>query len=83
MTKHYTHHQHNVMHDIECMSIEELEQQYDIEVDTDGTVWDHCEGKEFLDLQAWGLFVEKLEAEDVDEYEPIIRTGKRRSDDDY
>lgn len=83
MTKHYTHPQHRVMHDIECMSVEELEQQYDIEVDADGIVWDHCEGREFPNLYEWGVFVEHLEAEELDEYEPIIKTGKRRLDDDY
>lgn len=83
MTKHYVHHQRSVMHDIECMSVEELEQQYDIEVDEDGYVWDYCEGKEFTTLHEWGVFIENLQAEELDEYVPVIKTGRRRSDDEF
>jgi hypothetical protein len=82
MSKHYMHYQCRVMHDIQCMSIEQLEELYDITVDQDGTVWDNCEGKEFSTLSEWGLFIEELNRE-LDEDEHIVKTGKRRYDDDY
>lgn len=54
-----------LMHDIEGMSPEELEDTYGITVDEDGNVWDSLEGREFDSLYAWAEFTaEQEEADD-------------------
>lgn len=80
MSKHFMHYQCRVMHDIQCMSIEDLQEMYDIVVSEDGSVWDNCEGKEFDTLQQWGLYIEELNQED--DTEVFHKTNKRWSDDD-
>lgn len=82
MSKHHVHAHHGVMHDVQFMEIEDLEQQYDIEVYEDGTVWDRCEDRTFDSLDAWARFIQDLEAEDDDDTF-VVKTGKRRYDDDY
>ena len=69
-------HVRNVMHDIHILSGAELEQTYDIEIDTDGTVWDVCERISFASVQEWALFIH-LQDEDV-----VMTSSKRRYDDE-
>jgi hypothetical protein len=69
------------MHDIDCMSLDELEEQYDIEVDDDGYVWDNLEGQGFDSLREWGRFIEERDSDEPEEIF-IPRAGKRRYEDD-
>ena len=43
-----------LMHDVEGLSVEELDSIYGITIDADGSVWDSLEGKEFSSLFLWG-----------------------------
>lgn len=79
MSKH-SHTQCRVMHDIETMSRNELEEQYDIVTEEDGSVWDNFEGRSFDNLQQWGLFILSLEEDDEEDFVKI--GGKHRFDDD-
>lgn len=86
MSKSHTHALCRVMHDVQTMSIEELEEQYGIEVDRDdGTVWDPCEYKSFDDIHEWATYMQQLEQEDdVVSTPSFVKTGgKHRYDDDY
>lgn len=66
----YSHPPCQVLHDVQWMSVEDLEDKYDIEIDDiDGTVWDNCEHRSFNDLSDWGTFMEELEAPDFEEVE--------------
>lgn len=85
MRKHNMHHQQcRVMHDVVLMTIEQLQEQYDIQVEEDGTVWDNCEGKEFATLQDWALYIEEVSAEYEDDAVGVGgKSGKFRYTDDY
>lgn len=43
------------------MSVEEIVDQYGIEVSEDGGVWDGCEGRNFATLAEWALFMDECE----------------------
>ena len=58
MSKNHNHHVPNPLHDVMCLSVEELSDRYDLEIDPDGTVWDTCEGKQFDDLQQWAVYMD-------------------------
>lgn len=63
MSKHYTSHAtDSVVRVIQTMSLEEIEQEYGIEIDEDGSVWDGCEGRNFDTLAEWALFMDECEA---------------------
>lgn len=65
MSKHYVSVTCQVIHDVQTMTSDQLEEQYGIEIDpSDGTVWDPCEYKEFDGVQQWAAFMQELE-EDV------------------
>lgn len=84
MSKSHAHHPVcTVMHDIQCMTLDELEERYSIEVDEDGYVWDTLEGKGFDDLQEWAIYTEELEEASTETPTFIPRSGKARYDDDY
>lgn len=48
--------QPNVLHDVQTMSDDELEINYSIEIDEDGSVYDTLEGKEFDSLTSWAMY---------------------------
>lgn len=73
-----------IVHDIQTMTTDELEEQYGIEVDKDdGTVWDPCEYKSFDDIHEWAAFMQEMEEEDAASAASFVKTGKHRYDDDY
>jgi hypothetical protein len=43
------------------MDQEEVERQFGIEVDEDGSVWDGCENRTFATLAEWALFMDECE----------------------
>lgn len=58
---HNSHAPESVVRVIQTMSIEEIEQEYGIEIDEDGSVWDGCEGRSFSSLAEWALFMDECE----------------------
>jgi hypothetical protein len=65
MSKHNVHvPQFNVLHDIETMTNEELQDTYDLEIDADGYVWDNLENQEFDNINDWGVYMVELEQDD-------------------
>lgn len=81
MSKHQVQPQTNVLHDIECMSDEELQDKYGIEIYEDGVVYDPFEEAEFDDITEWANYTADLE-EDDNYAQPIKINGKQRFDDD-
>lgn len=62
MSKHHTSYvQESVVRAIQAMSLEEIQQEYGIEIDNDGSVWDGCEGRNFGTLAEWALFMDECE----------------------
>lgn len=51
----------SVVRVIQTMSTEEIEQEYGVEIDDDGSVWDACEGRSFGSLAEWALFMDECE----------------------
>lgn len=85
MGKHSMQSMSRVMHDIQRMTLDQLEEHYDIEIDDDGAVWDNCEGKLFPSLTEWGRSVGELNAYQPDDEEdyPVKTNNRRHRDDDY
>lgn len=79
MSKHFVQHC-TVMHDIETMSLDDLEFEYNIEVDADGFVWDLLEAREFVSLREWATFIQDREEEEPEEMF-IPRAAKSRYED--
>lgn len=79
---HVSHSPESVVRAIQTMSIEEVEQQFGIEVDEDGSVWDACEGRSFDTLKEWALYMDECEEQ---AYEATMYRGNVRYgfDDDY
>lgn len=62
MSKHYiSRAPDSVVRVIQTMSLEEIEQEYGIEIDDTGAVWDGCEGRTFDTLAEWALFMDECE----------------------
>jgi len=84
MGKHVTHSHCRVLHDVNTMTVEELEEEYSIEVDSDtGEVWDSFEGKTFPDVHHWAEFINLREREDAEMETGLIKTSRQRISDDY
>lgn len=81
MSKHHVSHTcHQVLHDIRTLSLDQLEERYDIEVDEEGGVWDSLESRMFADLQEWAVFF--AEREEQDNEDTFCRSnGRGRYDD--
>lgn len=61
MSKHHSHAVDSVIRVIQSMSNDEIEQQYGIEIDEDGSVWDGCEGRSFATVAEWALYMDECE----------------------
>lgn len=82
MTKNQPHIHCRVLHDVATMSLEELEDQYDIEIDPDdGTVWDKFEFKSFPDIHHWAEYINQIEREDENLVAGKIKIQKTRIED--
>lgn len=81
MSKHHVSHTcHQVLHDIRTLTIDQLEERYDIEVDEEGGVWDSLEGRQFDDLHEWAVFF--AEREEQDSEDTFCRSNGRGKYDD-
>jgi hypothetical protein len=82
MSRHHQRGQHRVMFDVRTMTVEELEEQYGLEVDPDdGSVWDTLEMKSFDDLNEWAVFASNREDEENSSFSKV---GSRYAyDDEY
>lgn len=78
--KHYAPQVRGVMHDIQVMSYDEIQDYYGIEIDNDGSIWDPLEGKSFKDIHEWATFAAEQE-EDV-KYDNFTKIGGKRYYDD-
>jgi len=58
---HVSHSPESVVRAIQTMDQEEVEQQFGIEIDEDGSVWDGCEGRTFTTLAEWALYMDECE----------------------
>lgn len=58
---HNSHALESVVRVIQTMSTDEIEREYGIEIDEDGSVWDACEGRSFGSLAEWALFMDECE----------------------
>ena len=61
MSKKTAHVHSSVLHDSVTMSIEELEQTYNIEVLDDDSVYDQTEGRTFPSIHDWALYIAEQE----------------------
>lgn len=68
-----------VFHDIECMSDEELEQYYDIEIYEDGVIYDAVADEEFESIDVWGQHI--ADQEEEDKYAQFSKIKKSSLDD--
>lgn len=67
MSKYHNPHQpESVVRVIQTMNTEEIEQEYGVELDDDGSVWDVCEGRPFGSLAEWALFMDECESAAVE-----------------
>jgi len=74
-------HPSSAVHDIQMMSLDEIIEQYGIEINTDGSVWDTVEGKEFSTLTEWAIFTDELNNDELyDNFSKI--DSKKWFDDD-
>jgi hypothetical protein len=81
MSKHgVVHAQTSVVFDAQMKTSAELEELYGIEIDGDGTVYDPCEMKEFESVTAWAAYMDQVERETSNMYEP--KGGKHYYDDE-
>lgn len=69
------------MHDIKTMTHEELQQQYGLEIDDIGNVWDNIEGKKFDTLMLWAAYQIELEQEELQAAKLEKMYGKQHFDD--
>lgn len=83
MSNRYVHAYSRVMHDIQSMSTEELEQSYGIDIAEDGSVWDVCEMKTYETITMWATAMNELEREDAAYVPASSRSSKSRYQDDY
>ncbi len=86
MSKHVTHSHCRVLHDVATLSIEELENEYSIEVDPDDlSVWDRFEGRTFPDIHHWAEYINLRDREEIEgvEFGGKVKTSRLRSSDDY
>lgn len=79
---HVSHSPESVVRAIQTMNVEEIEQQFGIEVDDNGSVWDACEGRSFATLSEWALYMDECEEQ---AFEAAMCRGNVRYgfDDDY
>lgn len=62
LSKHHSNVGYQILHDVQTMTSDVLEEQYGIEIDPDdGTVWDPCEYKSFDDIHEWATFMQEIE----------------------
>jgi hypothetical protein len=84
MSKH--HMQSTVLHDAHVMSVEQLMEEYGIEIDPDdGSVWDPFEYKSFDTVHEWAAYTQQMDEEEADEYQASSskHTKTSRYSDDY
>lgn len=62
---HVVHAISNALHDVQVLTIEQLSERYDIEVDSDGSVWDNLEGRYFESLQEWAEYIDSFSDDDI------------------
>lgn len=79
---HNSHAPESVVRVIKAMSTEDIEQEYGVEIDEDGSVWDGCEGRSFSSIAEWALFMDECEDAAL---EAVMCKGNVRYafDDDY
>lgn len=51
----------SIWSDIETLSNQQLQQQYNIEINEDQTVWDCTEMKQFDNIQHWGQYMAEFQ----------------------
>lgn len=73
------HTQNRVLTDIKTMTHEQLQEQYDIEIDDIGNVYDNIEGKKFDTLILWAAYQVEQEQLETECFEKI--RGKTHYDD--
>lgn len=59
---HVSHSPESVVRAIQTMSVDDIEQQFGVEIEENGTVWDACEGRSFATLKEWALYMDECEA---------------------
>lgn len=74
------HQTHQILHDVENLTPEALENLYGIELRSDGTVFDTTYQQVFPDVQTWATF--SAEQDMADEEEDHMRHKGRYDDDE-
>ena len=80
MSKFFNSSSKTIMHDINVLSSAELELQYGVSIDPDGSVWDPLEGTWFDSIREWALFVISEEDDQQMSFSKIA--GKNKYDDE-
>lgn len=75
-------HKHNssAVHNIKILPLHEITQQYGIEIEDDGSIWDSVEGMSFKNLNEWAIYIDDLNNEEV--YNNFSKIGSKHGFDD-
>lgn len=79
---HASHSPQSVVRVIKTMTLEEIEAEYGVQIDEDGSVWDPLDMKEFHTLAEWALYMDEIEEQEM-EASMYRGHSKYAFDDDY
>lgn len=78
--KHYHTNQSSVVHAIKTLPIFEIVQQYGIEIEDNGHIWDVVEQRRFTTLEDWAVYMDELNNDEL--YDNFSKIGSKQLFDD-
>lgn len=63
---HVSHSPQSVVRVIKTMTLEEIEAQYGVQIDEDGSVWDPLDMREFHTVTEWALYMDEVNEQEME-----------------
>ena len=80
MSQKYHSRQSSAAYNIRVLPLIEITEQYGIEIEEDGSIWDTVEGQRFDTLTDWAAYIDELNNDEL--YDNFSKIGSKHEFDD-